>query len=271
MRTAGSQKGFSLLELLAAAAVFVILCGAAFGLLSVTQRNYQTESQVLSSFQDARLALDQIVRDVNISGFPGPAQFSNFLVNTNQNSFAISPVAWSPGYTALNPCTIRGTCTTPGDFDLIIESNIDLEQDRINGVEDVEWVRYQLPAGSTTLFRGITQKDHLVDPDGATLASLVPFVQNVMNNATPAQIAQFRALYPNMFPGGAPVPIFQFLCDDAGGITRCDLSGSNAPANIREVEVTLIVQAPQLDSVTGNPKLVMLNGRGHRVNPQAGP
>jgi prepilin-type N-terminal cleavage/methylation domain-containing protein len=267
-----SHKGFSLLELLAAAAVFVILCGAAFGLLSVTQRNYQTESQVLSSFQDARLALDQIVRDVNISGFPSPAQFSNFLVNTNQNSFAFSPLAWSPGYTSLSPCTIKGNCTIPGDFDLIIESNIDLEQDRINGVEDVEWVRYQLPAGSTTLFRGVTPKDYTADPNGATQPSLVPFVQNVMNNATPAQIAQFQALYPNMFPGGAPVPIFRYICDSAAGMTTCDQAGSsNSPVNVREVEVTLIVQSPQLDPVTGNPRLVMLNGRGHRVNPKAGP
>jgi len=266
-----SQKGFSLLEMLAAAMIFVTLCGAAFGLLSVTQRSYQTESQVLSSFQEARLALDEIVRDVNISGFPSSAQFSNFPVNTNHNYFAISPLAWSPGYTSLGACTIKGTCNTPGNFDMIIESNIDLEQDRINNVEDVEWVRYRLPPGSTTLFRGVTEKDYSADPDNATQASLVPFVQNVMNNATPAQIAQFRALYPTMFPGGIPVPIFRYLCDDAGGMTPCENSGSKSPVNVREVEVTLIVQAPQPDSVTGNPRLVMLNGRGHRVNPKAGP
>jgi len=210
---------------------------------------------------------------VNIAGFPTSAQFSNFTINTNHNYFAVSPVAWSPGYTSLTPCAMgtggAGNCTTPGDFDLIVESNIDLEQDRANGVEDVEWVRYQLPAGSTTLFRGVTPKNHWVDPDGATQDSLVPFVQNVMNNASAAQIAQFQALYPATFPGGAPVPIFRYLCDDPSGLTRCEVTGSKAPANVREVEITLIVQAPQPDSVTGNPRLVMLNGRGHRVNPKA--
>jgi prepilin-type N-terminal cleavage/methylation domain-containing protein len=269
MKPAATQRGFSLLELMTAAAIFLILCGAAFGLLSVTQRSYQTESQVLSSFQEARLALDEIVRDVSVAGFPPSSQFSNFTTGTNHNWFAISPLAWSPGYTSGSSCTIGGSCTTPGDFDMIIESNIDLEQDRANGNEDVEWVRYQLPAGSTTLFRGVTQKNHWVDPDGATQATLVPLVQNVMNNATAAQIAQLQALYPSMFPGGAPVPIFRYLCDDLSALTRCDLSGSNAPANVREVEVTLIVQAPQLDPTTGNPRLVMLNGRGHRVNPKA--
>ena len=45
------------------------------------------------------------------------------------------------------------TCTTPGDFDLIMESDIDPQNN--NGVE---WIRYQLPAGTTTLLRGVAQK-----------------------------------------------------------------------------------------------------------------
>lgn len=275
-----AQRGFSLLELLMAAAIFVILCGAAFGLLNVTQRSYRTESQVLSSFQEARLALDEIVRDVDIAGFPPSSQFSNFTTNTNHNWFAVAPLAWSPNYAGATPtsCTIGGNCATPGDFDMIIESDIDLEQERAAfAPEFVEWVRYRLPPGSTTLFRGVTQKNHWADPDGATQATLVPFVQNVMNDAPvavpAAQFAQIQALYPTMFPGGLPVPIFRYICDDAGALTPCDsvLSGNNVPANVREVDVTLIVQAPQVDSVTGTPRLVMLNGRGHRVNPKVGP
>ena len=109
MKRAAPQRGFSLLELLTAAAIFLILCGAAFGLLNVTQRSYQTESGVLSSFQEARLALDEIVRDVSIAGFPPSSQYSNFPTNSNQNYFAIAPLAWSPGYPSLNPCTIGGT------------------------------------------------------------------------------------------------------------------------------------------------------------------
>lgn len=269
MKRPARQLGFSLLELVTAAAIFLILCGAAFGLLSVTQRSYQNESQVLSSFQEARLALDEIVRDVNIAGFPPSSQFSNFTTNTNHRWFAYAPLAWAPNYTTLAQCTIGGTCATPNDFDMIIESDIDLEQERaLLAPEVVEWVRYQLQG--TTLFRGVTEKVPSADPDGATQATLVPLVQNVMNNASAAQIAQFQALYPSMFPGGAPVPIFRYFCDDGGATTRCDqiVSGNNIPVNLREVEVTLIVQAPQLDPVTGNPRLIMLNGRGQRVNPK---
>jgi prepilin-type N-terminal cleavage/methylation domain-containing protein len=275
LRRRRAQHGFSLLELMTAAAIFIILCGAAFGLLMVTQKNYQSESQVLNSFQEARLGVDQIVRDVNISGFPPPGQFSNIAANSNFNYFAISPVAWWPGYAATppNPCTIGGNCVTPGDFDLIIESDVDLEQERASGAaEDVEWVRYQLQG--TTLFRGVlTPKVPGGNPDALTAATLAPFVQNVMNNASAAQIAQFQAVYPGMFAGGQPVPIFRYLCDDTGNgvLVRCDLLGTHSPVNVREVEVTLIVQAPQLDATTGSPRLVTLNGRGHRVNPNAGP
>jgi len=38
-------------------------------------------------------------------------------------------------------------------------------------------------------------------------------------------------------------------------------------SNIREVEVTLIVLTQQPDMQTGRLRLVTLNGRGHRLNP----
>ncbi|MGC2887530.1 MAG: prepilin-type N-terminal cleavage/methylation domain-containing protein, partial [Candidatus Acidiferrum sp.] len=52
------QRGFSLIEMMIATVIFVLLCGAAFALLSVAQQRYQTESQVLNSFQEARFGLD---------------------------------------------------------------------------------------------------------------------------------------------------------------------------------------------------------------------
>ncbi len=53
-----------------AAVIFILLCGAAFALLSLAQQRYQTESQVLNSFQEARFGLDEMVRDVNGSAYP---------------------------------------------------------------------------------------------------------------------------------------------------------------------------------------------------------
>src|SRR5437899_8882599 len=95
-------------------AIFVVLTGAMFGLLGSSQKHSQTESQVLASFQEARLGLDQIVRDVNDAGFPPPTFFQSAYPNLS----ASAPFAWSPGYTVRTPCQIGtgggGTCITPG-------------------------------------------------------------------------------------------------------------------------------------------------------------
>jgi len=251
------QQGFSLLELLAAAVIFLILCGAAFGLLDVSQKSYRNEAQVLNTFQDARFGLDQIVRDVNDSGFP---PLNHFSVTPAANLYAVTPVAWAPSYPG-SPCTVGGSCTTPGDFDLIVEANIDPQND-----SDVEWVRYQLQG--TTLYRGVASKVPGADPDATTALTLIPYVQNVMNNASATQIAQFQAVYPSMFPGSQPVPIFSYTCDSPTGPQLCSSLGSgNSPVNIRDVQVTLIVMAPLPDAQTGQARLVQLNGSGHRVNP----
>ena len=259
------QRGFTLIELLTALGIFLVVCGAAFTLLGSSQQRYQTESQVLTSFQEARLALDQIVRDVNDAGYPPPS-----FVSTNYNLFANSPFAWSPNY-ASSPCQIGtgggGTCTTPGDFDLIVETN----PNPPTGVT-VQWIRYRLQGA--TLMRGAVDKSWGNDPDfyTATSGNLAPLVQNVVNNSSPAQIAQYQAIYPGMFPGGIPVPIFSYTCDTPTLALpqppACPSAlGDNSPVNIRDVTITLIVAAPLPDATTGLPRLVQLIGRGRRINP----
>src|SRR5258708_13191411 len=93
IRTKTRQRGFTLIELLTALGIFLLICGAAFTLLGSSQQRYKTESQVLTSFQEARLALDQIVRDVNDAGFPPPT-----YAGTDSPIYAQFPFAWRPGY-----------------------------------------------------------------------------------------------------------------------------------------------------------------------------
>jgi prepilin-type N-terminal cleavage/methylation domain-containing protein len=256
------QAGFTLLELLVATAIFLLICGAMFGLLDLSQKNYGSETQISSSFQEARLAVDQIVSDFNQSGYPSLAMFSEL---PSPSTYAYGPVAWSPGYTAspASPCQVGtgagGTCTSPGDFDLIVETSSG------NGVN---WIRYQLIG--TTLFRTAVSKVAGVDPTAATAATgvMVPFIVNVMNNPPAAQMAELIATYPTMFPGGQPVPIFRFTCDVATGTVPCPTAGAaDLVTNIRDVDVTLIVRTTLRNSQTQKWKLVELNGRGHRSNP----
>jgi hypothetical protein len=136
----------------------------------------------------------------------------------------------------------------------------------------VQWIHYQLQG--TTLFRGAIPKGGAgTDPFTATpvpSAVMLPYVLNVMNNAPPTQIAQFQAAYPAMFPGGNPQPLFQYWCDALNGPQPllCQNPGANnSPANVRDVDITLIVMTPQADAQTNQIRLVELNGRGHRVNP----
>jgi type II secretory pathway pseudopilin PulG len=259
-----SQQGFSLIEMLIAAVIFILLCTTAFGLLSVAQQRYQTESQVLNSFQEARFGLEEIVRDVNGSGFPPQNMFSFTPTVPPANLYAVTPVAWSPNYPN-NPCQIGtaggGTCTnSPGDFDLIIERDVDPWRH-----DGVEWTRYQL--ANNILSRAQSYKVVGGDPATTTGAFFVPYVQNVMNNTTPAQIAQFHAIYPNMFPGGNPVPIFSYTCYTPYGPQPCITAGSyNSPQYVTDVDITLIVMAPTVDAQSHQARLVELHGRGHSLN-----
>jgi prepilin-type N-terminal cleavage/methylation domain-containing protein len=259
-RGRSGQTGFTVLELLVATAIFLVICGAIFELLEISQKNYGTESQMSGSFQEARLSVDQIVRDFNQSGYPGLGMFSVKPTDTTQ--YAVGPVAWDPNYPTA-PCNIGtggfgGTCATPGDFDLIVESNTG------NGVS---WIRYQLQ--NQTLYRAVVPKNG-GDPVAATSAAgvMVPFLTNVLNNPTAGQLAEVTATYPTMFPLGQPVPIFQYSCDSGVGTLPCPGAGTaNSPANIRDVDITLIVATPVRNMQNQKLMIVELNGRGHRLNP----
>ena len=282
------ERGFTLIEMLAALGIFLLVTGAAFTLLTSSQQRYQTESQVLNSFQEARLGLDQMVRDINDAGFPPPTYQASVSGPNLFNYLANAPFAWSAGAGYWpNPCKIGtgggGTCVTstagdfaPGDFDIIIETEPNPLDPSCAPACQVQWIRYQLggPNG-TTLLRGMTNKVTGQDPDTFTLnAGLAPFVQNVVNNSPNLQIGQFQlsAAYPAVFPAGAPVPIFQYVCDTPsvpqGPPQPCPIAGlDNSPANIRDVMITLIVAAPMPDATSGQPRLVQLEGRGRRINP----
>jgi hypothetical protein len=170
-------------------------------------------------------------------------------------------VAWDPNY-AISQCQLGSTCATPGDFDLIVETDLG---------SGVSWIRYQLIG--TTLYRAVVAKTAGADPVAQTSAAgaMVPFLTNVMNNAQVAQptlFARIVAAYPAMFPGGVPQPIFTYTCDTPAGPQLCSAAGSNGiPSNVRDVDITLIVMTRQPAMQNQLPKLVELTGRGHRVNP----
>ena len=266
------QRGFSLIEMMVAVAIFVIITGAAFSLLDTSQRRYTSEAQLLDSFQAARFGYDQMSLDIHSAGFPPQNAFTAGLTAANANLVTQTPFAWSPGYVfgaAGAPCTVGATCLTPGPFDLIIEAAIP------NAVAGgcpgagpigpgaapvpVVWIRYQL--AGTTLSRAAVCKGP-GDPAAATLAALTPYVDNVINNIPPTQMAPIQGEYPGMFPGNNPIPLFTYF----GGST-CVAPAPIIPGCIKEVEINMIVQSPSNDQTTGRPRVTNLTGQVIRFNP----
>ncbi|MGA2812775.1 MAG: prepilin-type N-terminal cleavage/methylation domain-containing protein [Candidatus Acidiferrum sp.] len=257
--------GFTLTEMLVSMAIFLVICGSAFTLLGMSQQRYQAESQKLNSFQEARLGLDQIMRDVSSAGYPPPNQFTVTPPNSDPQ-VAASPFAWSPGYLSNTPCYIGGAgnppCVTPWDDGFFIETNPTPE---VNA-SPVDYIRYKM-LNNNTLGRGVFPKNG-GDPYATIPDSLLtPFVHNVMNEAAPGVIAQINAVYPNMFPGGIAVPVFTYLCDTPNkGPQVCTSPGTyGVPSNIRSVLVTLIVEAPP-DPQTGQVRVIELTGEASRIN-----
>lgn len=233
------ESGFTLIEMLAVMAFTVLIGGSIFLMLNTAVQRQQTESQVLDSFQAARLAIDQMTRDIHAAGFP-PAN-SSWGLPSASTAYAF---AWAPGYAGGATCTVGGTCTVPSATDLIIEGNIS----PTTGA-GIQWIRYQL--NGTTLMRGIATKTAGVDPTTATSAGgvLFPYVDNVINNAG--------------------TPVFTYEC--ANGTTPVVCTGAPAPNNtaayIRQVGITLVVQSAQRDSQTGQFRTVSLHADALVANP----
>jgi len=273
-RTENGDRGFSILELLIAMAIFLAICAAMFELLRMSQQKYSGETQLSAAYQDSRLAMDQIVRDFNIAGYPPVDMFS--VLPTSPAQYAITPVAWIPGYTTVppTPCSLDqpvlggGTCGTPGspgDYDLVNETRIPPNP---GDPLTVSWICYHYDPLSLILYRDVVQKTAGSPPSSSrVMTEGTALLKNVVNSPG-SLMSQIVAEYPTMFSGGVAQPIFQYSCDTPGGPLPCWQAGTNnSPKNIRDVDVTLIVMTPQQDLETQNLKLVELFGRAHRSNP----
>ncbi len=238
--------------MLVAVAIFLVICSAIFSLISISQTRFTAESGFEDTFQSGRTALDQMIRDVHNAGYPPANLFTPATGNATPQLVAM-PFAWMPNYPA-TPCTLASNCTSPTGFDIIVETNVDPQSS-----SSVEWVRYRL--NGTTLERGQATKNLAAghDPVTDTGAVMTTFVENVMNNPGASTITAIQKVYPTLFPGNVAVPVFTYTID----------SGANSdPTNIREVNITLILQAPFADSSTNQKRMVALTGQARRENPR---
>jgi prepilin-type N-terminal cleavage/methylation domain-containing protein len=246
-RSCGSSKGFSLIEMMITTVIFTLVVGMIFSLLMTTQQRYRTEKESLGSFQQANLAMDQLARDIHTTGYPPTNSFNTAIAAANPGKIAL-PFPWSPAYPA-TPCTIDVNCLSPTIYDLL------LEEDLGDG-NGVQWIRYSLQG--TTLMRAVTPKVVGADPMTTTTPLLAPYLENVMNNCSAAQMTAIQKAYPSMFPGNAAISLFTYTIP-AGQPLQ--------PSSITDVNVTLIVEAPLTDLKTQQVRVAVLTGQASIFNP----
>jgi Tfp pilus assembly protein PilW len=234
MRTSHKREdGYSLVELLVATILFTIIAGSVFSLLLSAQLRYRGESNVTTAFQQANVAIDQITRDVHSAGYPPP---SSFAAAPPPNLVAL-PFSWSSGYPTA-PCTVGAGCgAVPGGYDLILETDF-------GDGNGVQWIRYSLQG--TTLMRGVTSKtsDDPVASTSIGAGVLLPYLDNVINQSKSK-------------------PVFSYCY--VNDVTDCRLP-TGSVSDIREVNVTLIVQSAQPDPQTQQFRTITLTGQAARFN-----
>lgn len=274
-RTVEQERGFSLIELMMVLGIFLIISGAVFQLLNIAQIRYRAEQEFLESFTGARLGVELIIRDIHNAGYPAPYTYpGNFAKPPTpaaypagiwtdplaapggvQSRFAIGILGVTAGGAVSTTCTVNGgatPCAFPNTWDLILE--LDTDPENSGAAPTIEWVRYNLtrPGGATTstLFRTVTGK--VVAGNPTLNPSIVPFVEEVVQNPLAAVSATNPAL-------------FTFECDPAtvlvGTVNVCTAS------NIKNVYINLQVQSARADIQTRQFRQITVRGMSSRQYP----
>ena len=113
------ERGFSLIELMIALAMFSIVSLAGFTVLSSGQQNSSMNDEVVKMQQNVRLALELISRDVRMAGFGNPTDPSVVPLTANGCSSIITPTNSSTGPDSVAIITVdqvigRLTANAPG-------------------------------------------------------------------------------------------------------------------------------------------------------------
>jgi len=72
-----AAKGFSLMELMISMFVLVLILSAVFEQINTMQRKSSSEAMKVDLSQEAREFVDQTVRDLHMTGYPGASMYSN--------------------------------------------------------------------------------------------------------------------------------------------------------------------------------------------------
>ena len=228
------KRGFTLVEALVGLFVLVVITGAIFGQLSQVQKASNSEASKLDLTQQAREFADQIVRDIHMAGYPGPAMYSP--------SLAISSQFVAAGLARVSPTEI------------LMEGDVETSG-KVYSV-DIQYVA-QDPndANCPCIRRTEAFKVDNTDPLAQPAAPNYTEVDNVMPPGTGA--GQSGAdLFTFFDKNGNQVPV-------VGGVDISTPAGQSTINTIRTVKINLNMLSPNIDPATKLPQRIALSVTGH--------
>jgi prepilin-type N-terminal cleavage/methylation domain-containing protein len=197
------QQGFSLLELLVVIAILMVVVGAILQEVELMQKRYHTEESALDLTQESREFLDQMVRDIHQTGYPGRKMYATGVLMSpwqQDSRVAVGLVKVSP-------------------TDLWFEADVD-------GDGYVESVRYTLQAGPENTCPCILQRSQVKKFNAtgpmAQITSYSAGLDGVLNSNGTYQVAGSTLMrdgtaQSNQTLYGALTPPSIFTAFDAAG------------------------------------------------------
>ena len=250
-----SQRGFSLIEMMAVLVILTIVMGVVFKQMISLQQRYRAEAVRTDAFSEAREFMDQFARDVHQSGYP------------HTRVYAAGVVGATPQAAAPNSLVAVGIVkATPTD--MILEGDVD-------GDGVIDSVRYTLQAAANGMCPCTLQRSQIFKVNG-TQPWQQPFsynteIQNVVNSVGlgggggslvifgQSSVATNQTFVVQnddaIFANLKNQPIFLYYDGNGNNVNpNTDIStnaGSNVIMRVRSVRITMNLVAPTPDPQTG--------------------
>jgi prepilin-type N-terminal cleavage/methylation domain-containing protein len=104
----GRERGFTIVELIIAMAVASVVAMSGYALFSQSNWSYQVQENVGEAQQNARVAMDRMVRDIRTAGFGLPKPPYDLSFNVSGTPSFESPITVSDNSTGPDTITILG-------------------------------------------------------------------------------------------------------------------------------------------------------------------
>jgi prepilin-type N-terminal cleavage/methylation domain-containing protein len=262
---AGSEGGFSLIEVLISIAITLIVMGAVFGLLTRGQRSFQREPEVADLQQSARTALDLVSKDILQAGAGLPPEFPAFSRINGAGDAAPTDVLeiigafQSSGNVYLEPEDVSGVDAAGVVTLMTNTTNLEPDDPATPGIDE----------GMVVLFNNVAN----TDPTGAgrvplwKLAQVVAVAENPGPPTNPAATVTLNY--------AAYLPQYSRPNDGLPPLVGPDLDSfrwsppEQMPRIARVSVVRYTTQPDALGSYQGPPPQVLLRDMDFRNNPQA--